>query len=277
MNTLPRISARVGQLVDLNNTFYASGIPTDPFAILKVQIYRSSVQAENLVAEIPMLSKCDVDYPSPLSREYNTTVGDCGTVPPQDPKPGIFHLFWQVPTGLITPDIYFDVWTYVPTDPGLGTACSTDEEAALEDEDNQLRCCNKFWIYPDSFQCDDGLENIRLGFEPLDTKFYSPEKKILEVGIMPLPLYDFNYNKIMPLLPLLQATITVFTDHQEVVIDKAAMSIGLRMGTYRTNPFTLKYLLDSSKLFKGSYKFKVEVALPNGETRVSPEFPLQVN
>ncbi len=93
---------------------------------------------------------------------------------------------------------------------------------------------------------------------------------------MPLPLYDFD-NKIATIIPFLKAYISLYTDNCEILIDKHPMQIGLRQGTYRTNPFTLRYKFDTMIVLKGSYKYKVEVVLPNGESRVSPMFDIQVS
>lgn len=266
---LPRISGRLGSSLDLNITFYKDGIPTDPFAIRKVEIFKSAVQPENLVAEFPILLPNDVDYPSPLSREFDTS---------SMVKPGIFHLLWDVPaTGIPTPDIFFDVWSFIPTDPGVGGGTGiTDLETILDDEDLLQKCCNEFWLYPSGFFCDDDLINIRLGFEAIDIKLNKPEIRRIEVGIMPLPLYDFDYNKIAPLIPQLKATFTLRTDNCETLIDNEPMTIGLRQGTFRSNPFTLRYLFDTSRVLKGNYQYQVSLCLPNGETRVSPTFNLQV-
>jgi hypothetical protein len=287
MEIFPRISGRIGRPIDLNITFYQNGIPTDPYAIIKVQIYRSSVQPENLIAEIPVLPPWDPAYPAPVSRELvDDVTGACGTAPdPSGFKPGVFHLFWDVPKTLQTPDIYFDVWTFIPTNPGIdisaggGTvgATDSDELALLQDESLWQQCCNEFWLYPDSFYCDSGLQNIRLGFEAIDINLYQPERRTIEVGIMPLPLYDFPYNKIAPIIPQLKAFITISTENCEIIVSRKPMRVGLRQGTYRTNPFVLQYLVDTSQLYKGSYRYRVELELPNGETRASSDFILQVS
>jgi hypothetical protein len=284
MDIFPRISGRTGSPIDLNITFYQNGIPTNPWAITKVSIYKQSVQPENLVAEIPILPNCDPDYPFPLTREPvdpAPVTGPCGTDPAAATayKPGIYHLIWNVPIDIQVPDIFFDVWSFIPTNPGIetGTGCSTEQLAVLADETLWQSCCNEFWLYPDSSYCDSGLENIRFMFEALDIKFQKPEIRTLEVGIMPGPLYDFDYNKVAPIMPYLTAVISISTCDNELLISNAAMKIGLRQGTYRSNPFVLQYKLDTSCLLKGSYKYRVTVCLPNGESRVSQDFILQVN
>ncbi len=148
---------------------------------------------------------------------------------------------------------------------------------SIDDEDLWSTCCEKFWLYSDGFYCDAGLENIRLGFEPMDEKFLQPEVRTLEVGLMPLPLYDYDYNKIAPILPRIEATFSLMTDNCELLISAEPMRIGLRDGTFRSNPFTLQYTFDTSRVIKGCYKYQVTLNLPNGETRVSPKFNIQVS
>lgn len=267
---LPRVSGRLGNQLDLNVTFYRNGVPTDPFAIRKVAIYKSAVQPENLIAEFPVLSPLDIDYPLPLSKPLDSL---------NNPEPGKYNLIWDVPSsGIPVPDIFFDVWSFIAVDPGLSTDSSDNiDESILDNEDLWNTCCNEFWLLSDGFYCDSGLTNIRLGFEALDIKFMQPEIRTIEVGIMPLPLYDFDYNKVAPLLPHLQATFTLQTNHCETIIDKEPMRIGLRQGTYRSNPFTLQYTFDTNKVLRGSYQYQVVLTLPNGETRASPFFTLQVS
>lgn len=272
MAIFPRVSGRLGNAIDLNITFYRNGVPTDPFAVRKVSIYRSAVQPENLIAEFPVVNPLDPLYPSPVAREF-----DAQNVA----KPGVFHLFWALPeSGIPVPDIFFDVWSYLGTDPTLGTgSAGTDvtNGVDVDDETQWQSCCEKFWLYSDGFFCDAGLENIRIGFEAMDEKFNQPEVRTIEVGMMPLPLYDFDYNKIAPILPFMQATFSLTTDNCELLILDEPMRIGLRQGTHRSDPFTLQYTFDTSLVLKGSYKYQVTLHLPNGETRVSPRFNLQVS
>jgi len=276
-DVMSRISGRLGRTIDLNNTFFRNGVPEDPFAVRLIQIYKSAVQPENLVAEFPILSPFDTGYPAPLEREDDGSGGI---------KPGVFHLFWDVPTsGIVVPDIFFDVWSFLPTDP-TGTAGSTGVTGVtsvtgtsiLDDESLWRRCCNEFWLFPDGFECDSGLSTIRFSFEPLDLKLHKPEIRTIEVGLMPQPLYDFDYNRIAPIIPQLRAFVTVKTHNCETIIDDEPMKIGLRQGTFRSNPFVLQYLLDTTRIpLVGSYQYRIRVCLPNGETRVSPDFILQVS
>jgi len=267
-----RISGRLGGLIDLNITFYKNGIPTDPFAIRKVSIYKSSVAVENLIVEVPIPLPCEAAYPSPVVREFDGS----------NVKPGVYHLLWDVPkTGISVPDIFFDSWCYLSADPhtgssGAGSACDP-LDPAYSDETLWQCCCNEFWLYPESYVCDTGLDNMRLAFEAMDIKFQKPEKRKLEVALTPLPLYDFPYNKVASIIPMLKGYITISTHNCETILERQPMTMGLRQGTYRSTPFVLQYLLDTSIFLRGSYMYKVEVELPNGETRISPDFILQVN
>lgn len=277
---LPRVSGRLGQPIALNVRFFRNGIATDPFAIRRVKIYRSAVADENLIAEIPFLDPGDPDYPSPAIQEVDGS---------GNPVPGSFTLFFDVPNeGIPVPDIFFDVWDFIADDcSGTGGGDIGSDPSAvdpcLDDEDLFISQCCKFWLFSDGFFLDCGLETIRLGFEALDLKLHQPECRTIEVGLMPLPLYDFDFNAIAPIIPQLRATISVFSESGEVIIDEEPMRIGLRQGSFRSNPFVLQFLFCSSvvestgcPILKGTYKYRVTVFLPNGETRVSPEFPLQI-
>jgi hypothetical protein len=259
----PRASGRLGDEIDLNVTFYQNGVPTDPYAIRKIEIYKSAVQDDNLIAEFPVVEPDSTAYPSPITREEDSN---------EQILPGVFHLLWDVPTsGVPTPDIYFDVWSYIPE-------VTTGSEPDLDDEDLWQQCCNTFWLVgANAFFCDDELYNIKFGFEPMDIKFQQPEIRTLEVGLMPLPLYDYDYNRVAKMIPHLNAYFTLMTDNCETLISNAAMTIGLRQGSYRSNPFTLRYLLDTRRVLKGSYKYKVTLCLPNGESRTSPNYRIQVS
>lgn len=278
MPNFPRISARLGNVVDLNVSFFKGGVLADPYAIRKVEIYRSEIAPHNLVATIPVVDVASNVYPSPVSREYvNTTTGDCGTEPTASTEAvvGKYHLLYSIPTDFSSPNVYFDLWYYYAENPcgELGTDNVTDCDIDDADyADFLLKCCHRFWVYPNQWFCDDGLQTVNFGFEPLNNKFNSPEKRYLEVGLMPLPLYDYNFNLVNPLIPFLSGYITIETQHCELLVDKAAMSIALRQGSYRTNPYVFKYLLDTSKFYKGTYKYHITLELPDGTTRVSNKF-----
>lgn len=278
----PRISARTGQIVDLKVTFYQNGVPTDPFMIRRVDIYQGCEKPENLVATIPISTGSG--YPSPLLRmEPEGSIGQCGTEPPPGANmPGVFILPFLIPETFRAPQVYIDVWRFLGKDPGsAGIGTDPDliygNQDILEDDALWISQSNKFYVFPDSFFTDDGLIVPRLGFEALDKIFYKPEIRTLEIGVMPLPLYDYDFNRIAPLIPHLKAFITIETDNSEVLVNNVPMRIGVRQGTYRTNPFTLQYTLNTQNFIVGSYQYRITVALPNGETRVSAPFRLTVS
>lgn len=279
-NAQPRISARRGQIVDLNVDFYNGGILTNPFAIYKVEIYKTQIVPHNLVATIPIVEPTSDLYPAPLCRdEIEDPTGVCGTEPSDSGiyKPGKFHLPYFVPVDSVVPDVYFDLWYYYATNPvENGTSPTADEL----DDDNSLaqllKCCHRFWVYPENWFCADGLQTVRFGFEPLDQKFYSPEKRPLEIGIMPLPLYDFNYNLVMPLIPFLRPTITIETRYGERLVENGECRLGVRQGAYRVNPWVIQYDLDTSVFLKGTYQYFVTLNLPDGSSRVSPKYIITI-
>jgi hypothetical protein len=176
------------------------------------------------------------------------------------------------------PDVYFDLWYYFPDDPcgqlgTAGTECDIDDP---QYDDFLLKCCHRFWVYPDEWFCNDGLQSINFGFEPLTQRFHSPEKRPLEVGIMPLPLYDYNFNLVNPMIPFLRPTINIETQNHELLVDDEAARIGVRQGSYRSNPWTIQYDLDTTKFLKGTYRYWLTLALPDGSTRVSKKFIITI-
>ena len=274
-SSFPRISARRGKIVDLNATFRRSGVATDPYAIRYVEIYKTSVVPHNLLVTIPMVDIDNALYPSPLYRADSAGAaiapGGTGT-----PVTGEYHLLYSVPETFDVPDVYYDVWYYFADNPCVGdsgTAAATDCDIdAVAYDSELLSTCHRFWLYPDGWFVDDGLQSIRFGFEPLDQKFHDPEIRPLEVGLMPLPLYDYNFNLVNPIIPYLTPTITIKTMREEKLVDGAAMTIGLRQGSYRSNPWIMRYNLDTSKYLKGTYKYYITLTLPDGSTRVSKSF-----
>ncbi len=278
----PRISARTGDVVDLNVNFLRNGVLEDPYAIRQIKIYRAQVLPHNLVATIPVVDPSDADYPSPVTQEtIEAETGACGTEPDETATvvAGKYHLYWTVPLDLASPDIYYDVWEYFPTNPcgELGTGDVTGCDLDSGDYDAFLvKCCHRFWVFPDAWFCDDGLQTVRFGFEPLDVRFNWPEVRPLEIGLMPLPLYDYNYNLVNPLIPFLQSTISIETQYGQLLVDDAAMTIGIRSGSFRSNPYVLKYTLDTGSLLKGTYKYRVKLTLPDGTTRVSGSYHLTI-
>lgn len=257
----PRISGRRGQTVTLDTKFFRNGVLTDPYAIRKIEIYKNSVAAHNLVETVL--------FPNPESASYPLPVVRTGE--------GQFYYPYSVPRDAQVPDVYFDVWSYYAdnpcnnegTDVTVGTfvpACDLDsDDVELE----LLTSCHRFWLYPDGWVTTDELQVIEFGFEPLNIHYNKPEKKPLQVGLMPLPLYDFDYNLVAPLIPFLTATISVETRNGELLVDAEDMTIGLRMGSYRTNPFVMRWLLDTARFLIGTYRYKVTINMPDGTTRTS--------
>ena len=275
---LSRISGRAGQVIDLNVTFYRNGIPTDPFAVRRVDIYHTQVLPHNLIATAAIAAPTDPTYPAPLEHGTIPDLGPAGTIPqPNVSSPGEYHLYYQIPLDFPVPDVYFDVWNFFADNPcgELGTggdpSCGIDNPAYAN---FLLSQCQRFWLYPDQTITETGLETVNFGFEPLNLKFNQPEKRPLEVGIMPLPLYDYDFNLVQPLIPQLVATISIETQSRELLVARAPMTIGLRMGSYRSNPYTLKYHLDTTAFLKGTYQYHVTVTLPDGSTRTSGHFVL---
>ena len=297
----PRISGRTCGVVDLNVTFYKNGVPFDPPCIRHVDIYEGCEKPENLVASIPI--DLGPTYPSPIIRVVQDTinpnptgicgtspVGPCGTdpmpAPPVTFKAGQYILPFFVPSTFRAPQAYVDVWRFVDSCDGSG--CGTDpgtEPVSPPDPcdrfsptipANWQSVSNKFFVFPDGVFADDGLVVPRLGFEALDKIFKKPEVRTLEVGMMPLPLYDFDFNRIAPLIPRLRATITIETDANEILIKDAPCRIGIRQGTYRANPFVIQYTLDTNNFLVGTYQYRMTVFLPNGETRVTDPFRLSI-
>ena len=280
-NSYPRISARRGQVADLNIEFYHSGVLTDPYAIRKVEIYKTQVLPHNLLATIPVTSLEGL-YPAPLLREYEPTpLGDCCTEPTSDTIaiPGKYHLPYMVQADFPAPDVYHDVWYYFATNP-CGEFGTDVTECDIDDpyyEPLLLKCCNTFWVYPDEWACSNNLQTIRFGFEPLDQKFYQPEIRPMEIGLMPLPLYDYNYNLVTPMIPFIQPTITIETQHNELLVDEDPCRMGIRQGSYRSNPWVIQYDLDTSRFLKGTYRYSIKLKLPTGGVRVSRKFIFTVS
>ncbi len=276
---LPRISSRVGKVVDLNVDFYNNGVLADPYAIRKVEIYKAQVLPHNLVASISVLDPTELLYPLPiLKHTIDTPEGECGTDPITGSEVvGRYHLPFSIPTDFVSPEIYFDVWYYYAENPcEEGTDIDECDLDSVENMAKMIRCCHRFWVYPDNWFCDDGLQTLRLGFEPLDIKFYKPESRYLEVGMMPLPLYDYNFNMVSQMLPFLKPTITIETHAGEIVVDNAECRIGIRQGSYRSNPFVIQYLVNTDTFFKGTYQYFIKVVLPDGTSRVSKKFMLTI-
>lgn len=281
VGAFPRISARRGHVVDLNVEFHNNGVLADPFAIRFIEIFKTQVVPHNLVAVIPVVLPTDSLYPAPVCRELITTeAGQCGTEPiPLTPVVGKYHLPYLIPNDAQVPDVYFDVWHFFATDPcgqlgTVGTECNIDDPIY---DPLQLKACHRFWVYPDEWFTDDRLQTLRFAFEPLDQRFHYPEIRTLEIGLMPLPLYDYNFNLVNPIIPFLQPTISVETQQHELLIDNAVCRIGLRQGSFRANPYVVQYDLNTTEFLKGTYQYQITLRLPNGLTITSRRFIFTVS
>lgn len=263
----PRISGRRGQVSGLDVDFYHNGVLADPFAIRRVDIYKNQVLSYNLVTSIPLLRPSDALYPLPVVK---SGVGE-------------YTLPYTVPADAEAPAVYFDVWYYFASNPcgQEGTAGSAGEVTGCDIDDSVydpllLANCHRFYVYPDNWFTDDRLQSIQFGFEPLQIHFHQGDRRWLEIGLMPLPLYDFDYNLVMPLIPFLTGTIHIETRNCETLVDSAPMEIAIRQGSYRTNPFVLRYLMTANDFLIGTYRYRVTITLPNGIVQASPWYNFTV-
>lgn len=94
---------------------------------------------------------------------------------------------------------------------------------------------------------------------------------------MPLPLYDYNFNLVNPIIPFLSPTITIETQHCEVLAQDEPCRIGIRQGAFRSNPWVIQYDLNTTRFLKGTYRYSIKLVLPNGSTRVSQKFILTIS
>ena len=250
-----RLSARAGQPVNLNAMVTRNGIPSDPYALRRIDIYFQSVAEENLQAQILFGLPGSTGYPLPA---VITSTGE-------------FNVEFIVPTSF-QQGIYFDVWRFVGDEP---EDVSTFD---FDDEDEWISQCNKLWVFPDGWYLDDGLITPRFAMEPLDNRFSKGTIANLEVSIMPLPLYDYDRSRIGPMIPQISSFITIETDAGEVLsgLEKAPCTIGLRQGTYRSNPYVVQCMLDTSGFLKGTYVYRITLELPNGEVRISEPFRFKI-
>jgi hypothetical protein len=236
-------------------TMLHNGIPQNPFAVRRVDIYRGSIRPGNLVSSVPFVNPDDPSYPFPAI----TDTGDTG----------FFQLLFDAPEDLNANDIYFDVWRIIGTDPGTG--------ADLDDENNWISQTGMFWLFDDVWLTDDGLLTKRLGFEPLDKKLRRGEIRTIELAIHPLPHYAYDFNLLAPIIPQLNPTITVWTSHDELIsgLVDAPCSIGIRQGHNRNSPYVVQCTLDTRTLVRGAYRYSVKVNI-GGEVLISPKFGLTV-
>ena len=250
-----RMSGRVNNKIALNAMFYHNGVLADPYAIRLIKIFKKSVEDVNLMSITPLPAPDDSVYPLPVIRNG---VGD-------------YKLIFDVPRDFVAPDIYFDVWYFIADYP------SDISGFDLDDESLWISKCNKFWLYPDGWYVDDKLMSMRFGFEPIDVRFQSGEVRYLEVGLMPLPLYDYDYNQTMTIIPFIDAYITISTRNCEMLVNNEKMEMGLRQGSYRTNPFVAKYLLDTNKFLKGTYDYQITLNLFDSQKIVSPKYTITIS
>ena len=97
---------------------------------------------------------------------------------------------------------------------------------------------------------------------------------------MPLPLYDYDYNRIAPMMVQIVPTICIETLNCEQVVTDAPMTIGIRQGSNRTNPFVAQYKLDASttgSFMIGTYRYRVKLAMPNGTSIFSDLIPFNIS
>jgi len=272
-----RISARLGETVNLDVDFFHAGILADPYAIRKIELFKTQVVPHNLVATI-LVADLGSNYPLPVDRVTTTEpAGYCGTDLIEGvPIVGKYQLLFDVPTSFYAPDVYFDVWSFYSQQPCiLGTdPCDLDDPVIMQ----QLqKSCHRFWVYPDEWLVSDNLQTVNFAMEPLSQRFHQPEVRPLECGLMPLPLYDYNYNLVAPMMPFLQASITISTQYNEILVQDDPMTIGIRQGSYRSNPYVLRYNLDTSKFLKNTYRYRILIQLPDGSTRASKFFIFTVD
>lgn len=251
----PRISGKTGQLVGLNVTFRRNGVAADPYALRRIDIYHQSVSDDNLVAQILFGLPGSTGYPAPATSD----------------AVGSYVVEYLVPD-TFEEGVYFDVWKFIGSEP--------DELSSFDFDDENLWIsqCNKFWVSKDCWYLDDGLLTPRIGFEPLDKRFRKGETRNLEVGLMPLPLYDWDRSRFSSMIPQICPFITIETEEGEILagLEKAPCKIGIRQGTYRTNPYVVQCPLDTSAFLKGQYRYRIILELPNGETRISEPFRFKI-
>lgn len=242
----PRVAGRVGELVSLNMSFYRNGSLESPFAIRQVDIYRDSPRPGNLVASIPFPDPTDTGYPFPAI----------------ETSPGQFQLLFDAPDNLVPCDIYFDQWSFLGKDPG---------SVGLNDESRWITQSGMFWLYDDAWIIDDDLFTKRLGFEPLDKKLRRGEIRTIEVAIYPLPMYEYNFNQLAPIIPQLRPTIDIKTARDELIVQDVPCYIGTRQGSHRNSPFVVKCPIDTRTFLRGMYRYTIKVNI-SGQTIISQPF-----
>lgn len=246
----PRVAGRIGNIVNLNMTMLRNNVPQTPYALRSIDIYQGFIRGDKKVAEIIFSDPSDTAYPYPAV----------------EVSEGEFIVPFEIPDTFNPCEIYYDVWNFVGADPAPDS---------INDQSLWVSQTGMFWAYDDVWLVDDELFTKRIGFEPLDKKFRKKEIRTLEVAIHPLPMYDYDFNKLAPLIPQLNPTIEIWTTRCELLIQDAPCRIGIRQGHNRNSPFVIQYTLDTTSLFVGMYKYIITVNLGN-ETIKSPEFSLSV-
>ena len=223
-----------------------NGQPQSPFALREINIYRGSISPGNIVATIP--------FPDPSSTAY--------PFPATEIAVGEFVVPFLVPQEFVTCDVYFDVWSFLGTDPGT---------AGLDDTSHWISQRGMFWVFDDVWISDDDLRSLRIGFEPLDKKLRRGELRTIEVAIHPLPLYDYEYNVMAPIIPQLSPTMTIHTDRDELIASDAPCQVGIRQGRSLNSPYVVQCLIDTRTLTRGTYKYTIKTKIGD-KTIISPRF-----
>lgn len=235
----PRVAGRLGTQVALNMQFNRNAVPDVPFAVRRIDIYRGSIRRPNLVAQIPVELPGSTNYPAPLVADLNS--------------PGSFTAVFDAPDTLVPGDVYFDVWNFIGDDPG-GTA-------DLDDESLWIAQSGRFYLFDDVWITDDYLSTLKIDFDPLDKILRRGEIRTIELAIFPLPIYEHDWNKLIPLIPQLEPTITIKTDYDELLVQDAPCKIGVRQGANRNSPYVVQCQIDTRGLLRGTYKYFIKTRL----------------
>lgn len=246
MESYSRINGRLGQVVNLNMKMLRNGIPTSPYGLREINIYRSFVRAENIVATI--------SFPDPSSTLYPFPATEIST--------GEFIVPFVVPETFVPCDVYYDVWSFLGQDPGT---------AGIDDPSFWISQVGQFNIVDDTWIVDEELYTLRLGFEPLDKRLRRGELRTIEVAIHPLPMYDYDYNVLAPIIPQLSPSITIHTAYDELIVQDAPCKIGIRQGRNRNSPYVIQCYIDTRTLVRGLYQYTVKVNVGNNII-ISPRF-----
>jgi hypothetical protein len=248
--TYSRINARAGNVVNLNMRVLKNGQLQSPHALREINIYRGSIRPGNIVATIAFPDPADVAYPTPATELAE----------------GEFVVPFFVPEDFVTCDQYFDVWSFVGEDPGT---------PGVDDTSLWISQYGTFHVYDDVWISDDELRTLKVGFEPLDKRLRRGELRTIEIAIHPLPLYDYNYNVLTPIIPQLSPTITIHTAYDELIVSDSPCLIGVRQGRGRNSPYVIQCLFDTTTLIRGMYRYTVKVMVGD-QTIISPRFYLTI-